>query len=771
MDEERLIVALEARIRDFERNMARAERTGTRSYQGLQRRSRSATAAMERDMVRSTNRINQALATTSSRIGAFGKAFIAGTVATGVAALTTGASSAVRSLAEIEQQAKRAGLSVQAFQELKFIAEQNRIDVGAMVDGLKELQLRADEFIVTGAGPASEAFRRLGFDATDLKRRLEDPSELFLELVDRMEGLDRAAQIRVADEVFGGTGGERFVELLSQGDEGLRRLAERANELGIVMDAETIAKAAELDRKFAEVQARVSSLAKTIVVELATSIEDAFDGDKVGDMLSQIERMQALLGEDRLSAVTENQALALQDLEAQHSALVQEANEVANAIDGIVLALGNAGFAEEAMALFDMAQGMRDSAAAFQNGQIDAESFRTELETTTRAAGDTVNAVGEIDGVGFGNVIARIGGLISALAAAADQARITRAEIAATAATEAQGDKVYSGRGGDPRLYMDGRDTPVAPGASLRPKLPSVNASFGQPDPEKGSGSGGGGSSGGGGGGSRNVDGYAREVERMQEEVRLLEMEAAALVAAAESGREYGDAIEYAKTRAKLLFEAQQEGKDLTPELTAEIDKLALSLSQAGTAADDAADRLQEIEDHTQKGAQRMSDLFLGIATGAMTAREAVIQLLLEIAKIQFQKAILGLADSGAGGGFFEGLGSLLSFDGGGWTGNGPRTGGLDGKGGFLAVMHPRENVEDTTKPGAGNIASAAQTPSYAPPAINMPAQAAPVVNVPPPELQVLPVIPEGYVGAEIVKRKNLLRLKAELQREGAQFR
>jgi hypothetical protein len=44
---------------------------------------------------------------------------------------------------------------------------------------------------------------------------------------------------------------------------------------------------------------------------------------------------------------------------------------------------------------------------------------------------------------------------------------------------------------------------------------------------------------------------------------------------------------------------------------------------------------------------------------------------------------------------------AVASFDGGGYTGNGPRSGGIDGKGGFLAVMHPRETVTDHTKGGA----------------------------------------------------------------------
>jgi len=50
-------------------------------------------------------------------------------------------------------------------------------------------------------------------------------------------------------------------------------------------------------------------------------------------------------------------------------------------------------------------------------------------------------------------------------------------------------------------------------------------------------------------------------------------------------------------------------------------------------------------------------------------------------------------------------LGGLSSFDGGGNTGGGARSGGLDGKGGFLAMMHPQETVIDHTKgQSAGSV-------------------------------------------------------------------
>jgi len=65
---------------------------------------------------------------------------------------------------------------------------------------------------------------------------------------------------------------------------------------------------------------------------------------------------------------------------------------------------------------------------------------------------------------------------------------------------------------------------------------------------------------------------------------------------------------------------------------------------------------------------------------------------------------LLGVAGAGFGGGAFGAGFNPLStgnlfpggiFEGGGYTGNAPRAGGLDGKGGFPALLHPNETVVD----------------------------------------------------------------------------
>ena len=46
----------------------------------------------------------------------------------------------------------------------------------------------------------------------------------------------------------------------------------------------------------------------------------------------------------------------------------------------------------------------------------------------------------------------------------------------------------------------------------------------------------------------------------------------------------------------------------------------------------------------------------------------------------------------------------VLTYAGGGYTGNAPRSGGLDGQGGFMAMLHPRETVIDHAKSSGGGV-------------------------------------------------------------------
>ena len=264
-DQERLIVSLEARVRDFEKNFQKANRTANDNFSKIERRAKQSGDRLESTMTKAASRASTALK-------GFGAGIFAGLAAGGVAGIVNQIGQVAQGIAQIGDEAKRAGVSSRVFQEWATVANQARIPVDAMIDGLKELQLRGDEFATTGKGSAAEAFARLGYGAEELQRKLADPSALLLEIIDRLGKFDKAAQIRIADELFGGSAGERFVELIDQGAAGVRRTIDEAHALGNVLSDEVIERAAEIDRQFKIVSQTVGTALKGAIVDAASGL-------------------------------------------------------------------------------------------------------------------------------------------------------------------------------------------------------------------------------------------------------------------------------------------------------------------------------------------------------------------------------------------------------------------------------------------------------------------------------------------------------------------
>jgi tape measure domain-containing protein len=61
-DDERLVVQLEARIRDFEKNFAKANKTASNNWNAIEKRGKTAATRMERDMAKAVGGINRTLA-------------------------------------------------------------------------------------------------------------------------------------------------------------------------------------------------------------------------------------------------------------------------------------------------------------------------------------------------------------------------------------------------------------------------------------------------------------------------------------------------------------------------------------------------------------------------------------------------------------------------------------------------------------------------------------------------------------------------------------
>lgn len=218
-------------------------------------------------------KVQQQMKTMGQKMQAMGatiaKAGVGIGLAMGAAAATAG-TALIRitgDLADLSAEAKTAGVSFESFQSWKFIAEQARVGVDALTDGLKEMQLRADEFAKTGAGSAAEAFKRIGLSGDQLTEALKNPSAMFEDILGRIGKLDTAAQIRVSDEIFGGTGGEQFVRLLALGEQGIAKLKEQFAASGGLIPAEQVAKAEQFQAALAQVKTSLNGIVANALLD------------------------------------------------------------------------------------------------------------------------------------------------------------------------------------------------------------------------------------------------------------------------------------------------------------------------------------------------------------------------------------------------------------------------------------------------------------------------------------------------------------------------
>lgn len=181
-----------------------------------------------------------------------------------------------------------------------------------------------------------------------------------------------------------------------------------------------------------------------------------------------------------------------------------------------------------------------------------------------------------------------------------------------------------------------------------------------------------------------------------QQKKRIAELNALSgdeqMVSVDSVSRQYDKALE---GRAQALADAHEarmeqvrietEGEGAIQEW---IDKNNMALKEQKDIAKDLGLTFSSAFEDAIVGGKNFSDVLKGLGQ--------------DISRIIVRKSITEPMADGLGG-FLKNFDfkKLLSFDGGGYTGNGARSGGLDGKGGFLSVMHPQESVTDHTRGGS----------------------------------------------------------------------
>lgn len=253
-DLEKLIVQLSGDVRGFEKSMQRAQAKANSAATGIEGRFR---------------RMN---ATVSKGLGGIGRNFGGGLLAGGIAGLISAQGlnqlrDVVKSVADIADEAKRAGVSAEQLQILGVVAKDNGVEVDALVDMLKKLNLEVGK-AQTGGGKLADLFaaNKLTFST--------DPIENLKKVADLVKNA-RTEQEKalIAFIAMGKTAGENL-PLLKQGGAAIAQGIKTAREETTLWSNELVAFADEFDDKWEKVWTNYTKAGKGAVVSILKELRD-----------------------------------------------------------------------------------------------------------------------------------------------------------------------------------------------------------------------------------------------------------------------------------------------------------------------------------------------------------------------------------------------------------------------------------------------------------------------------------------------------------------
>lgn len=712
-DTERLFVQLEARVSEFEKKMRQAERSGTRTYNQLQSRSRKATQRMESDMVRSTTRVNAALASTATAVGTVSRAWGALTpllAAAGFAATSRGVRQVVSDLSSLGKQARDVSLNVEELQAVqRGFARSARVSQDEVTASLERFNRRIGEAVNNG-GPLNATIQRYGINLRRANGELREQGELLREVANaiRRAGTDQE-RAAIAQAAFGDTG-RRLAQTLAGGADAINQMVREAENAGQVIREDLITQAEILDDRFDDVARTIRKASQELtmggferLLPLLDRLESLADRrSTLADIFGTNQNARGILGGELFDQLNDNQDAIqtfldqLQNLTGAMVGVQRQGEDTVDSLRAFSTELSNAGNTDQARWIHDLADDLREAIRQFVEGEKTADEFAKTMQNLGLDVEEVVEGLGDVDASTLNAIKAQFGGLISLVELLSTRVRELKMEASGTPGESALSVRNRaiddSGRARDAaraqlqafiakqerqrsltveqieieremdRIRRDaGREGVAITEAQIEAQ---ARLNLARRDELRG----GAGGSARSGGGRSGPDEFERAVQAIQDRTAALEAEAAALVIAAQSGRAYGDAVQWAAQRARLLNAAKQSGLKITPELEKAVDRLADSYMRAASEAANMAEQLSKVEEDARNGAQAMTNLFQGIMQGSDQAKRALSNLLLQIAQVQIQKALVGLFP-----GAMAGLGGLMGFDRGGYTGNGDR--------------------------------------------------------------------------------------------------
>lgn len=178
-----------------------------------------------------------------------------------------------------QEGAVKTGLSVEAYQELAYAAEQSGVPVELLEASMAKQNRMAAE-AAAGNEQAAAAFDALGVSVTNADGSLKSSEQLFNETSAALAAIEDPAKRAAAAQAIYGESAAKLMPLLAEGPEGLARMREEAELLGIVLSDEDVAAADAFGDSMDMLKGVVRGLAFDIGTALLPFLQRLVDGFK-----------------------------------------------------------------------------------------------------------------------------------------------------------------------------------------------------------------------------------------------------------------------------------------------------------------------------------------------------------------------------------------------------------------------------------------------------------------------------------------------------------
>lgn len=179
----------------------------------------------------------------------------------------------------LDKMSSRLGISAVKLQEWSFAATHAGAAPEDLEDALKDLSEKIAEVAGGDTGDAAQLFSALGISVKDASGKIRPASDIFEEVADAIQrNEDPALRTKMA-MVLMGDSGRKLIPMLSGGAQGLDDMAKQARDLGLVMNEDAVAAAAQMTDHMDDMKASVTAVGHEIGYRLSPiviSMSDRF---------------------------------------------------------------------------------------------------------------------------------------------------------------------------------------------------------------------------------------------------------------------------------------------------------------------------------------------------------------------------------------------------------------------------------------------------------------------------------------------------------------